>query len=190
MKAPAVPSSCASMTADRSSAGGSSMSPRLPREALGFSGLAHGDARGARQRLNQGLSQGRPGQFQPEFRPRAAAFLRRRRAKRHSGGLRPPAFALWRRPAVNHDVRTRETIVIHHVAAARGMFKLGHDADRASSGLRAAPSFYKIDDQARSVLAETWPLIAPHLDRAIDDFVERWLTLPHIASRCQATTKT
>jgi methyl-accepting chemotaxis protein len=43
-------------------------------------------------------------------------------------------------------------------------------------------ALYRIDDQTRLLLAETWPLIAPHLDRVIDEFVEAVAGLPKIAS--------
>ena len=43
-------------------------------------------------------------------------------------------------------------------------------------------ALYRIDDQTRFVLAQTWPLIAPHLDRVIDEFVEAVAGLPKIAS--------
>ncbi len=43
-------------------------------------------------------------------------------------------------------------------------------------------ALYRIDDHARSLLAEIWPLIAPHLDRVIDEFVEAVAALPKIAS--------
>ena len=41
-------------------------------------------------------------------------------------------------------------------------------------------SFYKIDDRVQSVLAATWPLIAPNVAPAINDVIDGILTLPHI----------
>ncbi len=41
-------------------------------------------------------------------------------------------------------------------------------------------SFYKIDDRVQSVLATTWPLIAPNIAPAINDVIDGILTLPHI----------
>jgi hypothetical protein len=44
----------------------------------------------------------------------------------------------------------------------------------------ARRSFYKIDDRVRSVLAGTWPIIAPTIGAAIDDVVEGIQGLPYI----------
>jgi len=44
----------------------------------------------------------------------------------------------------------------------------------------ARRSFYRIDDRVRSVLAATWPVIAPNIGRAIEDVVEGILQLPYI----------
>ncbi len=41
-------------------------------------------------------------------------------------------------------------------------------------------ALYKIDDRVRSTMAETWPTIAPNLDRAIDEVVEAISALPTI----------
>ena len=40
--------------------------------------------------------------------------------------------------------------------------------------------FYKIDDRVLSVLAATWPIIAPNIGRAIDGVIEGLLELPYI----------
>ena len=44
-------------------------------------------------------------------------------------------------------------------------------------------SFYKIDDRVRSVLAATWPIIAPTISAAIDDVIEGIIGLPNIGKR-------
>jgi len=44
-------------------------------------------------------------------------------------------------------------------------------------------TLYRIDDQTRSVMAETWPTIAPHLDRVIDQAVEAVMILPAKAAQ-------
>ncbi len=41
-------------------------------------------------------------------------------------------------------------------------------------------SMYKLDDRARRVLAETWPVIAPQLGQAIDEILEAMKVLPRI----------
>ncbi len=41
-------------------------------------------------------------------------------------------------------------------------------------------AMHRIDDRVRSVLAETWPLLAPHLERTIDDVVVAITALPNI----------
>jgi methyl-accepting chemotaxis protein len=46
----------------------------------------------------------------------------------------------------------------------------------------ARRAFYKIDDRVRSMLAVTWPIIAPNIGRAIDEVVEGILKLPHIGT--------
>jgi methyl-accepting chemotaxis protein len=43
-------------------------------------------------------------------------------------------------------------------------------------------ALYRIDDQTRSLLAETWPTIAPHLQRAIDELVVAVTELPTVGS--------
>ena len=45
---------------------------------------------------------------------------------------------------------------------------------------QARLALYRIDDQTRSLLAQTWPTIAPHLDRVIDDVVMAVIELPNI----------
>jgi hypothetical protein len=50
-------------------------------------------------------------------------------------------------------------------------------------------SRYRIDDQTRSRLAETWPAIAPHLNRVIDEVVVAVMELPNIG-RAVAQTRT
>jgi len=50
-------------------------------------------------------------------------------------------------------------------------------------------SFYKIDDRVRSVLAATWPLIAPDIARAINDVIDGLLTLPHVGPRIAPHTE-
>ena len=44
----------------------------------------------------------------------------------------------------------------------------------------ARRSFYKIDDRVRSILAATWPTIAPTISAAIDNVVEGIIRLPNI----------
>ena len=45
---------------------------------------------------------------------------------------------------------------------------------------QARVALYGIDDQTRSLLAQTWPAIAPHLNRVIDDVVMAVMQLPNI----------
>ena len=47
---------------------------------------------------------------------------------------------------------------------------------------QARLSLYKIDDRVRSVMAETWPIIAPTLERAIDGIVAAVADLPNIGA--------
>jgi methyl-accepting chemotaxis protein len=39
-------------------------------------------------------------------------------------------------------------------------------------------AMHRIDERTRSVLAETWPLLAPHLERTIDDVLDAIISLP------------
>ena len=43
-------------------------------------------------------------------------------------------------------------------------------------------SLYKLDDRARRLLAETWPVIAPNLEAAIDENLAAASQLPHIGT--------
>jgi methyl-accepting chemotaxis protein len=45
---------------------------------------------------------------------------------------------------------------------------------------QARLALYQIDDETRALLAETWPIIAPHLDRIIDNVVVAVTQLPSI----------
>ena len=45
---------------------------------------------------------------------------------------------------------------------------------------QARLALYRIDDQTRSLLAQTWPTIAPHIDQVIDDVVMAVIELPNI----------
>ncbi len=45
---------------------------------------------------------------------------------------------------------------------------------------QARLALYRIDDQTRSLLAQTWPTIAPYLDRVIDNVVMAVIELPNI----------
>jgi methyl-accepting chemotaxis protein len=47
-------------------------------------------------------------------------------------------------------------------------------------GFQARLGLYRIDDVTRSLLAETWPVLAPHLDRMIDEVVEAVMGLPNV----------
>ncbi len=47
---------------------------------------------------------------------------------------------------------------------------------------QARLALYRIDDQTRSLLAATWPTIAPHLDRVIDEVVAAVMQLPKIGN--------
>jgi len=47
-------------------------------------------------------------------------------------------------------------------------------------GFHARLALYGIDDQTRSLVAQTWPVIAPHLHRVIDDVVVAVMKLPNI----------
>ncbi len=47
---------------------------------------------------------------------------------------------------------------------------------------QARLALYRIDDQTRSLLAATWPAIAPHLDGVIDEVVVAVMGLPAIGS--------
>jgi methyl-accepting chemotaxis protein len=49
-------------------------------------------------------------------------------------------------------------------------------------GFEARLALFKIDDGARAVIAQAWPVIAPHLDRAIDEVVDAIAELPPIGS--------
>jgi methyl-accepting chemotaxis protein len=49
-------------------------------------------------------------------------------------------------------------------------------------GFDARLALYTIDDDARATLAEFWPVLAPHLDRAIDEFIDAISELPRIGS--------
>jgi len=41
-------------------------------------------------------------------------------------------------------------------------------------------ALYSVDDRVRSIVADTWPLLAPHLDRAIDEIIAAARGLPNI----------
>jgi methyl-accepting chemotaxis protein len=43
-------------------------------------------------------------------------------------------------------------------------------------------AFLGLDDRARRILAATWPVIAPHLEQAIDEFLAATKNLPHVAA--------
>jgi len=43
-------------------------------------------------------------------------------------------------------------------------------------------AIFGLDDGARRILAETWPVIAPHLEQAIDEFIAATRVLPHVAA--------
>jgi hypothetical protein len=49
-------------------------------------------------------------------------------------------------------------------------------------GFEARLALFKIDDTARAVIATAWPVVAPHLDRAIDELVDAIAELPPIGS--------
>jgi len=43
-------------------------------------------------------------------------------------------------------------------------------------------AMHRIDDRTRSVLAETWPLLAPHLEKTIDEVLRAAMSLPTISA--------
>lgn len=49
-------------------------------------------------------------------------------------------------------------------------------------GFEARLALFKIDDSARAVIAMAWPVVGPHLDRAIDQLVDAIAELPPIGS--------
>jgi methyl-accepting chemotaxis protein len=53
-------------------------------------------------------------------------------------------------------------------------------------GFEARLALYTIDDDARATIAELWPLLAPYLDRAIDELVDAISELPRIGSAVTA----
>ena len=52
----------------------------------------------------------------------------------------------------------------------------------AIPGFEARLALFKIDDGACAVIARAWPLVAPHLDRAIDELIDAIAALPPIGS--------
>lgn len=44
-------------------------------------------------------------------------------------------------------------------------------------------TLFGITDQTRAILAETWPIISPHLPAAIDDYLEACKTMPWVAQK-------
>ena len=53
-------------------------------------------------------------------------------------------------------------------------------ATDALPAFEARRAIYRLDETARAVLAETWPVIAPHLEAAIDDMLSALTRLPTI----------
>src|SRR5437899_7285724 len=47
-------------------------------------------------------------------------------------------------------------------------------------GFQSRLALYGLDDRARRVLAETWKIVAPNLERAIDDIIASTKDLPHV----------
>src|SRR3984957_492954 len=47
--------------------------------------------------------------------------------------------------------------------------------------LEARLALYSLDDRARRMLAEAWPLLAPHLEKAIDEVIVAVRVLPRIS---------
>jgi len=48
------------------------------------------------------------------------------------------------------------------------------------SGFDARRSLFDLDERAREIMKETWPLIAPHLEEAIDGILAGTKNLPHV----------
>src|ERR1700678_2919277 len=47
---------------------------------------------------------------------------------------------------------------------------------------QARLALYQIDGETRSLLAATWPTLAPHIDRIIDEVVVAVMALPNIGA--------
>src|SRR5580704_5548545 len=50
-------------------------------------------------------------------------------------------------------------------------------------------TLYGLDDRSRRVLAEAWPVLAPHLERAIDDVIVAVRVLPRIGQTVAQNTE-
>src|SRR5271165_1853893 len=82
-------------------------------------------------------------------------------------------------PFGNQSVHTQATIVSQHTRHHEVCVTAMASIDTVPA-FQARLALYRIDDQTRSLLAQTWPTIAPHLDRVIDDVVMAITELPHI----------
>ena len=52
----------------------------------------------------------------------------------------------------------------------------------AIPGFEARLGLFEIDDGACAVIARAWPLVGPHLDRAIDELIDAIAALPPIGT--------
>jgi methyl-accepting chemotaxis protein len=65
--------------------------------------------------------------------------------------------------------------------AGQGLFRTAMTATDALPAFDARRALYRLDERARAVLAETWPVIAPHLEEAIDRMLRAATQLPNIS---------
>ena len=66
--------------------------------------------------------------------------------------------------------------------AALGLSRISQmDIPGFLPGFEARLRLFGLDERARSIMKETWPIIAPRLDKAIDDILLATRNLPHIS---------
>ena len=54
--------------------------------------------------------------------------------------------------------------------------------DELIHGVESRYSLYELDVQARSAIKSLWPIVAPHVDKAVDAIIDAAAKLPHISS--------
>ena len=150
-----------------------------------------GDAGGARQDLRQAAKRSSPVPYgvsqsfaasSDKRRSENWDELQRREASASRFFIRAAA-----EPIGNHIVHTQATIVGQHCRSPPRAFVSAMAPTETVPAFQARLALYRIDDQTRSLLAQTWPTIAPHLDRVIDEVVRRSADLPNIGAPSRRT---
>jgi methyl-accepting chemotaxis protein len=93
------------------------------------------------------------------------------------GGFGLPSFLP---PQAELSVHIQATIVGHHASLRRSRGVQPMDPIESVPAFEARMAMHRIDDRVRSILAETWPLLAPHLERTIDGVLTAVIELPAI----------